>query len=118
MPTTKTTQLSALASIALLDAYTDFILSRHVSFGASICHVYMPRKSPKNTAKPSTTEQAAVINKEYREWLKVNYQYIKHELKSLPQEKREDRLKEIYGPKISQDILTQFADELKNLKET
>ena len=28
MPTTKTTQLSALASVALLDAYTDFILSR------------------------------------------------------------------------------------------
>ena len=28
MPQTKTTQLSALASVALLDAYTDFILSR------------------------------------------------------------------------------------------
>jgi hypothetical protein len=78
----------------------------------------MPTKSPKNKAKPSTIKQAAAINKEYIEWLKVNYQYIKHELKNLPQEKREARLKEIYGPRIPLDILAQFAEELENLKES
>jgi hypothetical protein len=76
-----------------------------------MCHGYMPTKSPKNKTKP--TEQAAAINKEYIEWLKINYQYIKHELKSLPQAKREARLKEIYGRKIPPDILAQFEDELK-----
>jgi len=86
--------------------------NRNLSFGASMCHVHMPKKSPKNTAKRSTTKQPAAIQKEYIQWLKVNYQHIKHELKNLPQEKRKDRLKEIYGPKVPLDILAQFADEL------
>ena len=73
----------------------------------------MPKKTTNTTKK-----QAAAIQKEYMKWLKENPQYIKHELRNLPKEKREDRLKEIYGPNIPQGILRQFADELNETAGT